>query len=134
MRLESHFVEMHSAASRKTHPASLSCVPDQTTAVLPSPGSSPPSETSVSSPDRSRRLPSVATPGGVGLVPSAPDTADRSPAPCSRPSQTAAPLVVPVRSHRLAPTASSKRLLKGALLGSSATFSALIPQSGQRTR
>ena len=32
------------------------------------------------------------------------------------------------------PTASSKRLLNGALLGNCGTFSALIPQSGQRTR
>src|SRR5207247_232249 len=47
--LESHFVEMHSAASRKTRPASLSYAPVRTTAVLPSPGSSLPSETSGSS-------------------------------------------------------------------------------------
>jgi hypothetical protein len=32
------------------------------------------------------------------------------------------------------PTASSKRLLNGALLGNCGTFSVLIPQSGQRTR
>lgn len=32
------------------------------------------------------------------------------------------------------PTASSKRLLKGALLGNYGTFSILIPQSGQQTR
>ena len=32
------------------------------------------------------------------------------------------------------PTASSKRLLKGALLGSSGTFSLFTPHSGQRTR
>jgi len=100
--LESHFVEMHSGAARKTHPASLSCVPDQTTAVLPSAGWSRPSETSACSPGRSHRLPSAARPVGVAPAPSAPDTADRSPAPCSLPSQTAAPLVVPLRSHRLA--------------------------------
>ena len=32
------------------------------------------------------------------------------------------------------PTASSKRLLNGALLGNCGTFSILIPQSGQQTR
>ena len=32
------------------------------------------------------------------------------------------------------PTASSKRLLNGALLGNCGTFSVFTPQSGQRTR
>jgi len=36
--------------------------------------------------------------------------------------------------HKLLPPPPSKRLPKRALLGSSATFSALIPQSGHRTR
>src|SRR5262249_38907407 len=56
----------HSDASRKIRPASLSCAPFQTTTVLPSPGWSLPSETSVSSPGRSRPLPSAATPVDVG--------------------------------------------------------------------
>src|SRR5215469_9603992 len=102
-RLESRFVEMHSGASRKTHPASLSYVPHQTTAVLLSAGWLPPSETSVSSPDRSHPLPSAAMPVGVAPAPNAPDTASRSLAPYSPPSQTAGPLVVPLRSHRLVP-------------------------------
>src|ERR1035438_4970051 len=101
--LESHFVETHSAAFRKTRPASLSYAPVRTTAVLPSPGSPLPSETSGSSPDRSRRLPSAAILVGVAPVPSARDTANRLIAPCSPPGQTAALLVVPLRSHRLVP-------------------------------
>src|ERR1039458_7548145 len=101
--LESHFVEKHLGASRKTRPASVSSVPARTTAALPSPGSSPPSETSVSFLDRFHPLPSAATPAVVGPGPIASDTADRLPAPCSPPSQTAAPLGVLLRSHRLVP-------------------------------
>src|SRR5882724_10823458 len=105
--LESHFVEMHSGASGKIRPASLSSAPDQTIAVLPSPGWSPPSETSVSSPDRSHPLPSAATPAGVALVSSVPDIADRSPAPYWPPSQLPGH-----SSYRGALTGLPNRLLK----------------------
>src|SRR5260370_18038572 len=98
-RLESHFVETHSDASRKTHPASLSYAPVRTTTVPPSPGWSLPSETSASSPGKSRPLPSAATPVDVALVPSARDIADRSLAPSSPPGQTVGPLLVPRRAH-----------------------------------
>src|ERR1700733_6150533 len=101
--LEPHFVERHSGAPRKTRPASLSPALVQTTAVLPSPSSSLPSETSAFSPGRSRLLPSVAAPAGVAPGPSVVDTANRSPAPCSPPNQIAAPLAVPQRPHRLVP-------------------------------
>jgi hypothetical protein len=100
--LESHFVETHSDASRKTHPASLSFAPLRTTTVLPFPGWSLPSETSASSPGKSRPLSSATTPVDVAPEPSAVDIASRSLAPCSRPGQTAGPLVVPQRSRRLA--------------------------------
>jgi len=40
----------------------------------------------------------------------------------------------PAALSQATPTASSKRLLNGALLGNCGTFSALIPHSGQRTR
>jgi hypothetical protein len=47
--------------------------------------------------------------------------------------QTAVPLEVWGHSRSI-PTASSKRFLKGALLGKESTFSVFKPQSGQATR
>src|SRR5262249_47535937 len=119
--------------SRKTRRGSLSSAPARTITVLRSPGSSPPSEISASFPDKVHRLPSVARPADVAPPPNAGDTASRWLALCWPPRQT----VEPRRTEALSqarPTASSKRLLNGALLGSSGTFSALTPHSGQRTR
>ena len=70
----------------------------------------------------------------AALPPSVPDNAGRSIAPCSPPAPPGLATRRAAALSQASPTASSNRLLKGALLGSCATFSVFTPQSGQRTR
>ncbi len=119
---------------RRTRPGSPSSAPARTTAARRSPDCSPRSETSASSPDGSHPRPSVAAPVSVAAPPNAPDIANRWPAPCLPPSRTARATCRAAALSQASPTASSNRLLNGALLGNCATFSVLIPQSGQRKR
>src|ERR1017187_161452 len=101
--LESHFVETHSDAARKTRPAFVSSAPARTTAAPPFPDCLPPSGTFASSPDRSHPLPSAATPAFFVPRPSVSDSADPSPGPYCWTVQTVAPLAAPPHSHRPTP-------------------------------
>src|ERR1035441_936060 len=117
-----------------THLASPSSALCQTTAARRSPDCTPPSEICPSCLGRSHRRPSAATAVAAAWHPTAPGIADS----IARTALSARPIRrATCRAEALShawPTASSKRLLKGALLGSSGTFSILTPHTGHLTR